>query len=95
MSWLTPIVKIPTGGKIRSVGRFDALAYQRAYYHAKRKLNGPQKRTPEQKARRAERHREFYQQNIERMRALARARYWKHRERYAAAARERARRKAA
>lgn len=94
MTWLLPsIAIIPTGGKVRSVGRFNRTAYDRAYYHAKRKGKRKQRYTPEQQARRKATTAARYYANLERERAKARARYWKHRDRYAAAARERARQK--
>lgn len=89
MIWILPRHELPAGGAIRCVGKFNRTAYDRAYYHAKRK-GRKQTYTPEQKARRAEQQMQRYYAKLERSRAAARARYWKHRDRYAAAARERA-----
>lgn len=90
MSWILPAVILPTGGKVRSIGRFDSRAYHRAYYHAKRK-GRKQIYTPAQSERRNAQRREGYYRNLEKHRADARVRYWKHRDKYAAAARLRAR----
>ena len=92
MTWLLPTVAdIPSAGEVRSVGRFDRRAYDRAYYHAKRKARRKQVYTPEQKARRRAQRAAAYVANIEHERALARARYWRNRDKYAAAARDRKR----
>lgn len=90
MSWILPSVRLPAGGKVRSVGKFNRKAYDRAYYHAKRKPR-KQLRSPAQTARRNARQLALYHLNRERQRANARARYWKNRDKYAAAARLRAR----
>lgn len=90
MSWILPAVRLPAGGKVRSVGKFNRKAYDRAYYHAKRK-GRKQTYTPLQSAQRNAQRREAYQHKLEKMRGDARARYWKHRDKYAAAARLRAR----
>lgn len=96
MTWLEASpADIPSTGTIRSVGRQDRTAYHRAYYHAKLKGRVKQVYTPEQQARRAERRRALYWANLERSRAVGRANYWRHRDRNAAAARERARAKRA
>lgn len=80
MTWLLPSVQLPTGGRIHSEGRYDHIAYQRAYYHTKRK---PMKRayTTEQMAKRKAQRRALYYKNLERERANARARYWKYKAR--------------
>lgn len=92
MSWLLPTTaSIPSGGSCRSVGKFNRRAYDRAYYHAKRK-GRKQERTPEQKAARSAAQASRYRKRLEHMRALARANYWRHRDQYAAASRERQRR---
>jgi hypothetical protein len=94
MSWILPTLDaLPTGGKVRSVGAFDKRAYHRAYYHAKRKGKPQKPATAEQLAKRAAAQRRRYYANLERFRANARANYWRHRDKYAAAARERARAK--
>lgn len=90
MNWLMPLITLPRG-RIRSVGRFDRKAYDRAYYHTKRKGRVKQAYTPEQLARRRESRRLAYYTNIERERANARVRYWRNRDRYAASALERLR----
>lgn len=95
--WLGPIERKPAdlpSGKIRSVGRFDPIAYQRAYYHNVVKPSG-QRKTAAYRKKSAAYYKAYYHRNIERMRALGRARYWKNRDKYAAAARERWRRKRA
>lgn len=89
MTWLLPTAAaVPLGGEIRNVGRFDRRAYDRAYYHAKRK-GRKQTYTPEQIARINERAKARYHANPERARANARANYWRHRDEYAAASRKR------
>ena len=91
LNWILPTLAVlPTGGKVRSVGRRDIRAYNRAYYHAKRK---PRRQTysAEQLSRRREQRAAAYYRNIERERANARARYLRNSERYAAASRERQR----
>ena len=91
LNWIFPTLDVlPFGGSIRSVGEFNVRAYNRAYYHAKRK---PRRQTysAEQLARRREQRAAAYKANIERERANARARYLRNRERYAAASRERQR----
>lgn len=96
MTWLLPtITEVPAGGEIRSVGRFNRRAYDRAYYHAKRKGRVKQAYTPEQLERRRAQRQQAYERRKEHERALARARYWRNRERYAAAARDRQRQKRA
>jgi hypothetical protein len=91
-AWLLPTIDVvPAGGEIRNVGRFDRRAYHRAYYHAKRKGRVRQTYTPEQQARRRELARQRYQRDKDRLRGIARALYWKHRDRYAVASRERQR----
>lgn len=80
MSWLLPSVQLPTGGRIRSEGRYDHLAYQRAYYHAKRKPVRRAYTTAQAAKRKAQRH-ALYHNNLERERANARARYWKYKAR--------------
>lgn len=75
MSWLLPKA-IPTGGTIRSVGEYNRTAYDRAYYHAKRK---PRKQTytADQKKRRADQYMARYWADPEHFRALGRAAYWR------------------
>ena len=91
VSWILPTLAIlPAGGKVRSVGRRDTRAYNRAYYHAKRKPRR-QAYSAEQLARRREQRAALYRRNEERERANARARYLRNSERYAAASRERQR----
>jgi hypothetical protein len=105
MSWLEP-KKIPAGGTVRVVRRLHAhdteegakvrelelrKAYHRAYYHARRKGKRKQTYTPEQLERRREQRAQAYRRNLERERANARARYWKNRDAYAAASKERQR----
>jgi hypothetical protein len=94
VKWLLPtIADVPAGGQVRNVGRYDRRAYDRAYYHAKRKGRRQAKPyTPAQLERRRKQRMAGYYRNADRERANARAtRYWKNRERYAAAARERQR----
>lgn len=94
MSWILPNAAIiPAGGEIRSGGEFDRRAYDRAYYHAKRKGKPRPPLTEAQKARRRQTAREYYHRNIERVRANARANYWRHHETYAASSRERSRKR--
>lgn len=90
MTWLLP-TQIPTGGVIRSVVKLDqrdVRAYNRAYYHARRKAKIDRKpRTPEQRARERELFKARYNANPEKYRAIARENYWRHRDEYAAKAR--------
>lgn len=97
MKWLLPtIADVPAGGQVRNVGRYDRRAYDRAYYHAKRKGRRATKPyTPAQLERRRKQRMAGYYRNAERERANARARYWKNRDRYAAAALERKRKRKA
>lgn len=90
MTWIMPTVTLPTGGTVRSVGSFNRKAYDRAYYHAKRK---PRKQvyTPAQAERRNVQRLATYYRNLEQARADARVRYWKNRDKYAATAKLRAR----
>lgn len=58
-------------------------AYDRWYYHAVRKPKGyKQSLSAAQKAKRNARQRQRYIDNPDHMRALARANYWRHREKY-------------
>lgn len=95
MNWLLPgVEQIPTGGDVRCVGEFDRKAYDRAYYHTVRKgVKKTQTFTPAQRARQNKRRKKLYHDNLERERANARARYWLHRDKYAAASRKRMRAK--
>lgn len=95
MSWIAPTVAdIPAGGQFRSEGEFNRRAYDRAYYHAKRKGKERKPLTAEQKERRRIQARERYAANPEHMRALARANYWRHRDEYALKSTERSRQRA-
>ncbi len=99
MTWILPSGPLPEGGRIRSVlnlasaeekaeAEREALrAYNRAYYHAKRKGKPRKAQTPAQKARRAERERLRYARRREHYQALARSYYWKRRNKNAEAAR--------
>lgn len=96
MTWLLPTADaIPTGGTVRSIvtegEKRDLRAYNRAYYHAKRKGKRVVVLTPEQRARRSAQQKARYHANPEHHRAIARANYWRHRDEYLAKARERAR----
>lgn len=84
MTWLLPTkAAIPEAGTVRMVleaGRSVEArrAYDRAYYHAKRKgKRKPPVLTPEQKERRRIQARERYRANPDHMRALARESYWR------------------
>lgn len=99
MTWLTPGIEILEGlaaAQIRTVGTGTTRsrrAYDRAYYHAKRKGTPKPPLTAEQRARRAETQAARYRANPEKFKANARANYWRHRDEYAAAARERMQRR--